>query len=192
MQKTTTALATPLREQPDRLAAFEPSPGPVLSPYLDMRADQHGRNTYDVFLRKAFPERSRSVGGKARKSLDRDAQRIRAYLDTVGASSKGLALFACAAANDFFETVQLDVPVAHHWLFVGSVPHLYPLARINDQFPRYAGFWSIPTPRGCSCSASATCRRPSACRTSRPDGDRSADGRRHAISGTSRTFICTT
>ena len=43
MQKTTTALATPLREQLDRLAAFEPSELPVLSVYLDMAADEQGR-----------------------------------------------------------------------------------------------------------------------------------------------------
>jgi peptide subunit release factor 1 (eRF1) len=30
------------------------------------------------------------------------------------------------------------VPLEDHWLFIGSVPHLYPLARVNDQFPRYA------------------------------------------------------
>ena len=42
MPKSTTALATPLREQLDRLAAFEPTSWPVLSLYLDLRADQQG------------------------------------------------------------------------------------------------------------------------------------------------------
>ena len=53
MQKTTTALATPLREQLDRLAAFGPVDAPVLSLYLDMRRDEQGRPRYDTFLRKA-------------------------------------------------------------------------------------------------------------------------------------------
>ena len=48
------------------------------------------------------------------------------------------AVFACSTSNDFFEAIQLDVPIEHHWLFIGSVPHLYPLMRLNDQFPRYA------------------------------------------------------
>jgi peptide chain release factor subunit 1 len=139
MSKTTSALETPLREQLDRLVAFEPGESPVLSLYLDMRPDQHGRNHYDSFLRKAFLERSRALKGDARKSFDRDTERITAYLgEHVRRSANGLALFACAAANDFFEAVQLNGPVEENWLFVGSVPHLYPLARINDQFPRYA------------------------------------------------------
>ena len=53
-------------------------------------------------------------------------------------SANGLAIFACAARDDFFEAVQLDAPVEEHQLFIGPVPHLYPLARLNDQFPRYA------------------------------------------------------
>ena len=42
MAKTTSALETPLRDQLDRLAAFEPADAPVLSLYLDMRPDEHG------------------------------------------------------------------------------------------------------------------------------------------------------
>jgi peptide chain release factor subunit 1 len=49
---------------------------------------------------------------------------------------------ACSAIDDaaggFFEALQLNAPIEGHWLFVGSVPHLYPLARLNDQYPRYA------------------------------------------------------
>ena len=139
MAKSTTALDTPLRNQLDRLAGFEPVDAPVLSLYLDLRSDQHGRDNYEPFLRKTFGERSASLAGDARKSFDRDAERIMRYLaDSVPASVNGLAIFACSARDDFFEAVQLDAPIDQHWLFVGSVPHLYPLARVNDQFPRYA------------------------------------------------------
>lgn len=139
MQKTTTALATPLREQLDRLAAFEPTEWPVLSLYLDMRPDQHGRDNYDAFLRKAFLERGRTLTGAASRCFERDVQAIREYLSTdVRESANGLALFACSAADDFFEAVQLEVPFEDHGLFIGAVPHLYPLARLNDQYPRYA------------------------------------------------------
>ena len=139
MTKSTTALETPLRQQLDRLAAFEPIDAPVLSLYLDMRANEHGRRTWDTFLRKTFSERTQTLKGNARKSFERDAERIRSYLETdLRKSADGLALFACSAADDFFEAVQLDVPVEADWLFIGSVPHLYPLMRVNDQFPRYA------------------------------------------------------
>lgn len=139
MEKTTTALATPLREQLDRLAAIEPTNGPFVSLYLDMRPNQNGRENYDIFLRKALLDRSRTLKDDARKSFDRDAERIRQYLETdVRRSANGVAIFACAACDDFFEAVQLDVPLEGHQLFIGSTPHLYPLARVNDQYPRYA------------------------------------------------------
>ena len=136
---STTDLTAPLREQLDRLAAFEPTDAPVLSLYLDTRADQHGRAEYGAFLRKAFSERGKTLTGDARRSFDRDTERITAYLgEELRKSTNGLAIFACAAADDFFETVQLDAAIEEHWLFIGSVPHLYPLARVNDQYPRYA------------------------------------------------------
>src|SRR5215218_8575141 len=101
MSKSTTALETPLREQLDRLAAFEPTDAPVLSLYLDMRANQHGRATYDAFLRKTFAERARVLKGDARTSFEADAKRIHAYLgDAVPPSVNAVALFACAARGN--------------------------------------------------------------------------------------------
>jgi peptide chain release factor subunit 1 len=139
MAKGTPALDTPLREQLDRLAAFEPGDAPVLSLYLDMRPDQHGRDRYDSFVRKTLADRGRALTGEARKSFDRDVERINAYLaGSVTPSLNGLAIFAAAGAGDFFEAIQLNVPLDQHWLFVDAVPHLYPLARLNDQYPRYA------------------------------------------------------
>src|SRR5687768_6738371 len=139
MEKTTTALAKPLREQLDRLAAFEAVDAPVLSLYLDMRADEQGQRRYDTFLRKAWVERGRALKGDARKSFDRDTERVNAYLaNEVPKSVNGLAVFACAAADDFFEAVQLEASLDHNWLSIGPVPHLYPLVRLNDQYPRYA------------------------------------------------------
>lgn len=139
MPKTTTSLSTPLRQWLDRLAAFEPADSPVLSLYLDMTADQHGRDNYATFLKKTFAERIRTFAGPDRRSFERDVDRINAYLDQQARkSANGLAIFACAARDDFFEALQLDVPIQGHSLFIASVPHLYPLARLNDQYPRYA------------------------------------------------------
>lgn len=138
MQKTTTALETPLREQLDRLAAFEPSNSPVLSLYLDMRASNNGREHYESFLRKNLLDRGHALKDDALESFEKDAERIRTYLEAERRpATNGIAIFACTAC-DFFEAVQLDVPLEEHQLFIGAVPHLYPLARINDQYPRYA------------------------------------------------------
>jgi peptide chain release factor subunit 1 len=138
MQKSTTALETPLRQELDRLTAFEPTDAPVISLYLDLRPNGNGRPTYDAFLRKSFSDRSRVLKGETRKSFDEDTQRILDYLGTLPASVNAVAIFACAAHEQFFHAIQLDVPIDDNWLFVGSVPHLYPLMRLNDKFPRYA------------------------------------------------------
>jgi peptide chain release factor subunit 1 len=130
-----------LTESLDRLAAFEPVPFPVISLYLNMQADDRGRDRYEPFLRQALRERLQTYRLRTpeHESVTRDIDRIYEYLErTVRPSANGLAIFACAGADEFFEAVQLDAPIDEHRLFVADRPHLYPLARLNDQFPRYA------------------------------------------------------
>jgi peptide subunit release factor 1 (eRF1) len=141
MAKNSSALDTPLRDQLERLAAYEPQNVPVVSLYLNLTADQHGRDNYQTFVRKAFADRLKAFkeNSAERASLERDVERINGYLsEEVNRSSNGLALFASSGAGEFFETIQLDAPLDEHWLFIGSVPHLYPLAKVVDQYPRYA------------------------------------------------------
>ena len=45
-------------EQLDRLAAFEPSPYPVVSLYLNMQPNQHGRDQHQAFVRKELKARA--------------------------------------------------------------------------------------------------------------------------------------
>jgi peptide chain release factor subunit 1 len=130
-----------LSEHLDQLAAFGPVPFPVISLYLNTAADQHGRPHFGQFVHKEFPSRSRTFPARSsgRESFDNDYQRIKAYLEEqLPASINGLALFACSAASGFFETIQLEAPIRQHELFVSDRPHLYPLARLEDQYPRYA------------------------------------------------------
>jgi peptide subunit release factor 1 (eRF1) len=141
MAKTSPAVDTPLRAQLDKLAAYEPQGVPVVSLYLNLAPDQHGRDNYETFVRKAFAEHLKAFkeSSAERASLERDIERITAYLsDEVNRSANGLALFASSGGAEFFEAIQLDVPLDEHWLFIGSVPHLYPLAKLIDQYPRYA------------------------------------------------------
>ena len=82
---------------------------------------------------KAFPK-----GSAERESFEQDLAKIQAYLGSeLNRAANGLAMFASAGAG-LFEAMQLEVPLDHHWLFVGSVPHLYLLARLLDMYPRYA------------------------------------------------------
>lgn len=129
-----------ITEQLERLAAFEPSPYPVVSLYLNTQSNQHGRDQYRSFVRKELKARAATYPARSseREMLDRDLERIAAFLDgTLQPSANGVAIFACDAAN-LFETVQLDAPIEEHALYVGDQPHLYPLARLASQYPRYA------------------------------------------------------
>ena len=125
----------------DKLAAFEPNTYPVISLYLDGRSDQHGREQYGVFVRKELAGRARAWTDRSpeRESFHRDVDRILTWLhEKARPSANGLAIFACAGANDFFEAVQLEAPIDEHQIFVAARPRLLPLARLADRYPRYA------------------------------------------------------
>jgi peptide chain release factor subunit 1 len=128
-----------LSAQLDRLSAFEPGPFPVLSLYLNLQPDDTGRDRYDAFLRKELADTLRTFppAGPERESIEKDAAKIREYVDGVDPASNGLALFACNGA-DLFDAVQLAAPVHDNRLYVSDRPHLYPLARLIDEYPRYA------------------------------------------------------
>lgn len=131
---------TTLTDQLEKLARFEPAPYPVVSLYLNTQPGQTGRDQYDAFLRKELKQRGRTypAGSPERDSLERDLERIATYLrDELQPSANGIAIFACSA-GELFETVQLNAPIDEHWLYIGDTPHLYPLARLESQYPRYA------------------------------------------------------
>jgi peptide chain release factor subunit 1 len=129
-----------LTDQLDRLSLFEPAAYPVVSLYLNTQPGPVGRDQFQAFIRKEFAGRADTYpnGSAERASLDRDLERISRYLeDELQASSNGVAIFACSA-GELFETVQLSAPIEQHSLYIGDRPHLYPLARVESQYPRYA------------------------------------------------------
>lgn len=125
----------------DHLLNFEPVPAPVISLYLDARVDQQGQRNFMPFVRKQLTEKSKSyeTSSDERKSFEEDFVRIVRYLESeVPTSVQGLAIFACSAWSDWFEVGQFEVPFERNRLFVSDRPHLYPLARLIDQYRRYA------------------------------------------------------
>ncbi|HZN23837.1 MAG TPA: Vms1/Ankzf1 family peptidyl-tRNA hydrolase [Burkholderiales bacterium] len=122
------------------LAALEPSPFPVLSLYLRLAPNQNGREDYHQFLRKVFSERAKALPEQSsdRESFDKDVTRIQAHLENKdGITGQALAIFA-SSGSDLFESIALEAPIGEHSLFISSVPHLYPLARLIENYPRYA------------------------------------------------------
>jgi peptide chain release factor subunit 1 len=129
-----------LTEQLERLAAFEPAPYPVVSLYLNTQAGQHGRDQHQAFIRKELKARGRTYPANSpeRESLDRDLERIARFLENeLQPSSNSVAIIACSA-GELFESIQSAAPIEQHWLHIGDQPHLYPLARLESQYPRYA------------------------------------------------------
>lgn len=131
----------PLENLLEKLSSFEPTDLPVISLYLNAEANEHGRHNFDVFVRKELNERARTYEPEtpARESFDEDMVRINRYLEQeVEAPTKGIVMFTCGGANDFFQVAQLEVPIKESRVFVFDRPHVYPLARLLDQYHRYA------------------------------------------------------
>src|ERR1051325_221911 len=103
-----------LDELLDRLASFEPTGFPFISIYLNAEPDQHGSDNFQAFLRKELSERAKSYPANSaeRQSFELDKERILNYIENeVQPQANGVAIFACAAADDFFEAVQLGAPI---------------------------------------------------------------------------------
>ena len=125
----------------DRLLSFEPTPAPVISLYLDARVNEHGQRTFMPFVRKQLNERVKSydVQSEERQSFDEDFVRIMRYLEQeVPPAVRGVAIFACSAAKDWFEVGDFEAPFERNQVFISDRPHLYPLARMMDEYRRYA------------------------------------------------------
>src|SRR4051812_39881975 len=124
-----------------RLLEFETTELPVISLYLDGRTNEHGKPDFGPFVRKQLASRARTYAphSEARQSFDEDFVRIERFLENeFQPSTQGLAIFACAGAHDFFEAEQFEVSFERNQLFLYDRPHLYPLARLIDQYRRYA------------------------------------------------------
>jgi len=136
----TTATRTPVDELLDRLAVVEPTEMPVVSLYLDTRTNDVGREGFDPFLRKELKRRvdSYPLRSPERDSLEADSERIVAYVrQSLPKAAHTLALFACSGTG-LFEALPVEATLGENRIFVGTQPHLYPLARLVEQYRRYA------------------------------------------------------
>src|SRR5688572_15581827 len=140
MAETSPISVQPLSQRMEILAALEPSPFPFISLYLSLTPNQNGREDHHQFVRKVFKDRASGFPEESpeRQSFDKDVERIDQYLKSeIDASTHGLAIFA-SSGSEFFDAIPLEAPFENHLLFIGSVPHLYPLAKLIDTYPRYA------------------------------------------------------
>ena len=125
----------------DKLLGFEPASAPVISLYLDARVDQNGKRNLLPFVRKQLNERAKTYENNKpeRESFEEDFVRIVRYLENgIKTTANGVAIFACSGAKDYFEVGEFEAPFERNRLFVSDRPHVYPLARMVDQYRRYA------------------------------------------------------
>lgn len=123
----------------EKLTNFEPTKHPFLSIYLNAEPNEHGRDDFDVFLKKqlSMHQDNYEEHTPERESFDKDVKKITKYMGEIEASANGVAIFACSDA-DFFETKEFNVPFENDEFYVFNRPHIFPLARLREQNPKYA------------------------------------------------------
>src|SRR5690606_33679105 len=104
--------------------------------YLNTEPDGTGRTNHGLFLRRELRDRVATYSDSAeRESLEADVLRIEQFVENeLAPSTRGVAIFACTGAA-LFETIQLEVPFERHELFINDRAHLFPLARLDDEYP---------------------------------------------------------
>jgi peptide chain release factor subunit 1 len=125
----------------EKLLAYEPEGGPFVSIYLDARVDENGKRNLLPVVRKQLNERAKTFDNRTseQENFEKDSARIINYLENeVPTTAQGLAIFACTAANDYFEVGEFDAPFERNRVFVSDRPHVYPLARLIDRYRRFA------------------------------------------------------
>ncbi len=133
--------ATTPQQLMDSLLKFDAIPAPVISLYLDARVNEHGKRNFLPFVRKQLSERLKSypANSEERESVEEDFVRIMRYLEEgIREPTQGVALFACAMLDDYFRAGQFEAPFERNRLIVSERPHLYPLARLIEQYRHYA------------------------------------------------------
>jgi hypothetical protein len=144
--KNTDHLANAVEGPLSRLVAFKPTTFPVLSVYLNTQPGRHGRAEDAIpFLHREFKSLARTwpPSSPERHSFDRDAERVLRYAtDEMDPAAHSAAIFACWHAQEFLEAIQFTTPLCEDRVYACRQPHVYPLACLNDLYPRYAAVLS--------------------------------------------------
>ncbi len=122
------------------LSEVESSKSPFISIYLNAESNNQGRDDFDKFLTKQLETHQNKFeeGTPERESFERDVEKINEFTGKLNPSANGVAIFACSGADGFFKTIQFNVPFENDRFFVFNRPHIFPLARLIDQNPKYA------------------------------------------------------
>lgn len=143
MQAELTLKKSPLSAMIEKLAAIEPIGLPFVSVYLNAQADNTGQDNYRAWLNTELSNAGADYeqGSEQAESFKLDTERITEFLDNINPSANGVAIFSCGMM-DFFETAQFDATIENNRFFAYDRPHIFPLARLVGQNPRFAVVWA--------------------------------------------------
>ncbi len=129
----------------EKLAAFEPNGADVITLYLDAQTNNNGRENYQAWVKNEISEAAGNYeeDSEEAKNFNAAIEKIQNFLDNeADESANGIAVFVSTGDDEFFETVQIDEPFPNNRMFVFQRPHIFPLARIVEQNPKYAVLWA--------------------------------------------------
>ena len=129
----------------ETLGAFEPDGYPFLSIYINAEPGQNGRDTFPIWLKTQLSEQGQQYKENEIELARYDSvvERINSYIDQeVDPSANGIAIFTSVGDSGVFEAVQLEVPFAENEFYAYDRPHIFPLARVVHENPRYAVLWA--------------------------------------------------
>jgi peptide subunit release factor 1 (eRF1) len=118
------------------LVTFDGGEELVLSAYLNLTPDRQIRRTYRAAFADLVKQLEPQLDEPARAALEREAARVRAYLESELPHGKGLALFSCTPRG-FWQAIALPVVVAES-VHLGRRPYVRPLLDVLDEYERYA------------------------------------------------------
>ena len=132
-------MSSELQAMVQTLTALPTIEQPLLSVYIDWMPDGNGKRPQMQEVTSALEtvvQRFRDEHDN-RTSVEADRDRIVSYLtDEVPNDAKGIAIFACSAAN-LWETIPLQIQVETS-VVADNYPHIFNLVRILDDYETYA------------------------------------------------------
>jgi release factor family 10 len=119
------------------LATLECDEGPVISLYVDLTPQNRHNDAWSIDLKNQSRRLVTECASSDREMIEGEVERMRRWVeDRASRLGRGAALFSCPARELWWS---LSLPIAFPTrVRAGRRPYLRPLARVRDEYDRYA------------------------------------------------------
>jgi len=123
-----------------KLMEFEAAGFPFISIYLNTEPNDTGKKDFDVFLKKQLKDHGAvlEAGSSEAQSYEADVEKINTFVENLDPTTRGVAIFACSGADDFFQRFEFEVPFDENEFDVGEKPNVLPIVRLVSKYPPFA------------------------------------------------------